>query len=138
MAGFCNLYTYREREKKGNLEDYFTELICLMCDWSPKFKQEFIENFLGIKENEEIKIKDLILNTQVSKKSKSKENSYSRPDLIIYKDEDNLKAAILFILFVELSVYSSKFIDIKKLKIKCLKLFKIEKKLPTPTFMCKK
>ena len=74
---FERLYAYRERKGKGNLENFFTELVVFMCDVSPRFKEIFVNKFLKLKVNSG----GLIVKSQESFSSFSEEKERDIPDL---------------------------------------------------------
>lgn len=85
-ASFDNLYSYRERKNKGNIENFFTELIHLMLDISPKFKDLYLK-FLEVNviNSDEIKIA-----TQYTSKLSNDSPDKQIPDLVILKlSKDN-------------------------------------------------
>jgi hypothetical protein len=85
IIGFEELYSFRERKNKGNLEDFFTELIGLICELSDSFKEIYLNTFLSLNVNSE----EIIITTQETRPSLDDEKNYDRPDLFIFLNKQN-------------------------------------------------
>lgn len=84
LIGFEDLYSFRERKKKGNLEDFFTELVGLMLQLSPKFRKYF---FQFIKYKSKIS-NEIIPVTQETEESEDSDKKFDKPDLKIFFSEE--------------------------------------------------
>lgn len=93
---FEDLYIYKEKKHKGNLENYFTELINLMCNISFKFKKIFIGDFLL--KGTQLDTNRFVVTSQKSIISADDNKERDIPDLFIYRNNEDYKNNKAFII----------------------------------------